>query len=237
MKITKIPAASRGHADHGWLNTWHSFSFASYHNEERMHFGALRVFNDDTITGGKGFGLHPHNNMEIISIPTKGALEHKDSMGHHGIIKAGDVQVMSAGTGIYHSEFNHNKDEDCSFFQIWIFPSEKNVTPRYDQVTLDLSERKNKFQVIVSPDHDKKNATWVHQDVWLSMISLEADHSKKYHLQKKENGVYIFVIEGEATIEDEQLSRRDAVQITEASSVKIKANKSAEILVVEVPLI
>ena len=169
-------ASSRGHADHGWLNSYHTFSFAGYHNPERVHFGMLRVLNDDTVQAGQGFGTHPHNDMEIVSIPLEGDLEHKDSMGNKTVIRHGDVQVMSAGTGVYHSEYNHNNDRQVKFLQIWVFPDRKGVTPRYDQITLDVNDRRNKFQQVGSPNADDEGV-WVHQDAWFHLGQFDKDFS------------------------------------------------------------
>ncbi len=236
MKKNIIKAESRGHADHGWLNAWHSFSFASYHDPERVHFGMLRVLNDDTIGAGQGFGLHPHDNMEIVTIPLSGALEHKDSMGNHGVIRAGEIQVMSAGSGIQHSEFNHSKTEPCKIFQIWIFPNKRNVTPRYDQIKLDIENRKNKFQQLISPDQSTKEGSWIYQDAWFHMISMDKGKEAEYMLKKKDDGVYIMLVEGKAEIDGEILQRRDAMEITEADSFKIKADENSELLLIEVPM-
>jgi quercetin 2,3-dioxygenase len=235
MKKRLIKAETRGHANHGWLNAYHSFSFASYHDDGRIHFGALRVLNDDTIAAGMGFGMHPHDNMEIITIPLKGALEHKDSMGNHGVIRAGNIQVMSAGTGIQHSEFNHSKTEECKLFQIWIFPNKKNAEPRYDQKTLNVSERKNKFQQIVSPDKNAEGS-WINQDAWFHMASLDKGTELAYQMKKEADGIYLIVIEGEVDVEGETLKRRDAIEITEAASIRLKANENSEVLLMEVPM-
>src|SRR6188508_2139805 len=163
MKNTVLHKANtRGHADHGWLNAYHSFSFASWYNPDRIQFGTLRVLNDDTVAPGMGFGTHPHDNMEIISIPLEGDLEHKDSMGNTTVIRNGDIQVMSAGSGIQHSEYNKNKDQSVKFLQIWVFPNKKNVTPRYDQITLNINDRHNKLQQIISPNVDDAGV-WIHQ--------------------------------------------------------------------------
>ena len=177
-------ANSRGHADHGWLNSYHTFSFAGYHNPERVHFGMLRVLNDDTVQAGQGFGTHPHNDMEIVSIPLEGDLEHKDSMGNKTVIRHGDVQVMSAGTGVYHSEYNHNNDRQVKFLQIWVFPDRKGVTPRYDQITLDVNDRRNKFQQVVSPNADDEGV-WVHQDAWFHLGQFDKDFSLNYDVKKE----------------------------------------------------
>lgn len=227
-------AETRGHADHGWLDSHHTFSFANYYDPQRVHFGALRVLNDDIVTGGMGFGTHPHDNMEIISIPLKGALEHKDSMGNTGVITKGEVQVMSAGTGIRHSEFNHSKTEMVNFLQLWIFPKLKNIAPRYDQKLFDLAERQNKIQILVSPDEE--NTLHINQDAWLSMADLDADKKVNYKIHKPGNGVYIFIIDGNIETGDLQLMKRDGAGITDADEITINAKSRSEILFIEVPM-
>jgi len=227
---------SSGHANHGWLDSYHTFSFANYYNPERIHFGALRVLNDDTVSAGMGFGTHPHDNMEIISIPTFGDLEHKDSMGTVSVIKQGDVQVMSAGTGVTHSEYNKNSDKPVKFFQIWIIPNKENVKPRYDQIKLKAEDRKNKLQQIVSPNPDDEGM-WIHQDAWFHLGSLDKDTELIYNLKKNGNGVYVFVIEGEVTVNEQKLSRRDGLEITDTEQLNIKADSEAEILLMEVPML
>ena len=235
MKTVLHKADTRGHADHGWLNANHSFSFAGYYDPERIHFGALRVLNDDTVAGGMGFGMHPHDNMEIITIPLSGQLEHKDSMGNSGVISKGEVQVMSAGTGVHHSEKNKNSNEPVKLLQIWVFPEKRNVEPRYDQKAFDLSASKNKLNTIVSPMGEKEGLN-VHQQAWFSLGKLDKNFSTSYSLHKKENGVYAFVIEGEVTINGENLKRRDGLGITEADKLEIKAESDAELLLMEVPM-
>ena len=228
---------TRGHANHGWLESYHSFSFASYHNPERMNFGALRVLNDDRVNQGMGFGTHPHENMEIISIPLEGDLEHKDSMGNTTVIKEGDVQVMSAGTGIYHSEYNKNKDKITKFLQIWIIPNKQNVTPRYDQITLNLSDRHNKLQQVLSPNPDD-DGVWVHQDAWFHMGKFDLGFKINYYLKKPGNGIYIFVLNGDVKINAQELNQRDALGLTDANNLTIEAlSQNAEILIMEVPMI
>ena len=229
-------ADTRGAADHGWLNARHSFSFANYYNPERLHFGVLRVLNDDTVAAGMGFGKHPHDNMEIITIPLEGAIEHKDSMGNQGIIKYGDVQVMSAGTGIQHSEFNASKTDPLKLFQIWLFPNKKNVQPRYDQVTLNVNDRHNKLQQILSSDKDK-DGIWIYQDAWFSMGTFDKDFSVDYNIKRKTNGVYIMVIKGTVTVDGNKLSDRDAIGVWDTDKITIVANtQDAEILVMDVPM-
>ena len=229
-------AATRGHADHGWLRTNHTFSFADYYNPERIHFGALRVLNDDYIAGGMGFGTHPHDNMEIITIPLEGDLEHKDSMGNGTVIKHGDVQVMSAGTGITHSEFNHNKTQPVQLLQIWVFPNKRNVTPRYDQITLDVNERRNKLQQILSPNSDDEGV-WIHQDAWFHIGRFDQNFETTYTWKKQGNGVYVFVIKGNITVNGTALNERDGSGIWNTDSMSIQANSAdAELLIIEVPM-
>lgn len=229
-------AETRGHANHGWLDSHHSFSFANYYNPERMHFGVLRVLNDDRVNAGMGFGTHPHDNMEIISIPLEGDLEHKDSMGNVATIRHGDIQVMSAGTGIQHSEYNKNTDRLTKFLQIWVFPNKKNVTPRYDQITLNQNDRHNKLQQILSPNPDDAGV-WIHQDAWFHLGKFDKDFSTDYKIKKSGNGVYAFVISGEFTVEGHALSSRDGLGIWDTNSITIKANSpDAEILLMDVPM-
>jgi len=238
MENTVIHRANtRGHANHGWLDTYHTFSFASYHNPERIHFGALRVLNDDIIDGGMGFGMHPHDNMEIISIPLEGDLEHKDSMGNVGVIKQGDIQVMSAGTGVYHSEYNKNKDKRVKLLQIWVFPNKQNVTPRYDQITLNSEDRKNKFQQIVSPNPEDKGM-WINQNAWFNLGEFDQEMSQEYQLNDKNNGVYAFIIKGKATIQGHHLDTRDGMGIWNVDSLEITIlEPDTEILLMEVPMV
>lgn len=229
-------AATRGHADHGWLRTNHTFSFADYYNPERVHFGVLRVLNDDYIAGGMGFGTHPHDNMEIITIPLEGDLEHKDSMGNGTVIKHGDVQVMSAGTGITHSEYNHNKTKPVQLLQIWVFPNKRNVTPRYDQITLDVNERRNKLQQILSPNSDDEGV-WIHQDAWFHIGRFDQNFETTYTWKKQGNGVYVFVIKGNITVNGTALNERDGSGIWNTDSMSIQANSAdAELLIIEVPM-
>lgn len=229
-------ASSRGHANHGWLDSHHTFSFANYYNPDRMHFGALRVLNDDRVDPGMGFGTHPHDNMEIISIPLEGDLEHKDSMGNVAVIKHGDIQVMSAGTGIQHSEYNRNKDKLTKFLQIWVFPNKKNVIPRYDQITLDIKDRHNKLQQILSPNKEDEGV-WIHQDAWFHLGKFDNDFSINYTIKKKGNGVYAFILNGDFTIEGQTLNSRDGLGIWDIENLHIKSNsQDAEILLMEVPM-
>jgi quercetin 2,3-dioxygenase len=229
-------AATRGNANHGWLNSHHTFSFSNYYNPDRMHFGVLRVLNDDTVNEGMGFGTHPHDNMEIISIPLEGDLEHKDSMGNTAVIKHGDIQVMSAGSGITHSEYNRNKDSKVKFLQIWVFPNKKNVQPRYDQITLNAKDRHNKLEQILSPNPDDAGV-WIHQDAWFHLGTFDKGFESQYDLKKSKNGVYAFVIKGDFTINDQTLNERDGLGIWDIENLNIKANSSnAELLLMEVPM-
>ncbi len=235
MKTILHKATTRGHADHGWLNSYHTFSFASYQNPERMHFGVLRVLNDDQVAPGKGFGTHPHDNMEIISIPLEGDLEHKDSMGNTATIKAGDVQVMSAGTGIYHSEYNKNSDKEVKFLQIWIFPNKRNVEPRYDQISIRDIEQKNKFYQVLSPNPEE-SGVWIHQDAWFHLGNFDTGVSDTYNVKKEGNGVYVFVLEGEVEINGQVLSKRDGYGLWEADQFKIASLSDSRVLLMEVPM-
>jgi redox-sensitive bicupin YhaK (pirin superfamily) len=228
-------ADSRGRADHGWLKSRHTFSFAQYYNPERMHFGVLRVLNDDHILGGTGFGTHPHDNMEIVSIPLEGALKHKDSMGNTAIIAEGDIQVMSAGTGIQHSEFNNDQNADCRFLQIWIFPNKKNVQPRYDQLTLKKEERLNQLQQILSPNPDDAGV-WIHQDAWFHLTNLDSSKVLNYNLKKAGNGVYFFVLSGEVVVNGKVLKSRDGLGAWNQDQFVVESSHDAELLVMEVPL-
>lgn len=233
MKSILHTAESRGHANHGWLNSHHSFSFAGYHNPERMHFGVLRVLNDDHVAPGKGFPSHPHDNMEIISIPLSGDLVHQDSMGNKAVIRQGDIQVMSAGTGIVHSEYNGNADAPVDFLQIWVFPRSRGVEPRYDQKPIE--EQDNALTQILSPNPDDEGV-WVHQDAWFHMGRLDSGNRLEYRLKGEENGVYAFLLEGEAEAAGQTLNKRDAVAISETEAFAIKASKEARILLMEVPM-
>lgn len=229
-------ADTRGSANHGWLQSYHTFSFGGYYNPARIHFGALRVLNDDSVSGGMGFGEHPHDNMEIISIPLEGDLEHKDSMGNTTVIRNGDIQVMSAGTGIYHSEYNRNKDATVKFLQIWVFPNKKNVTPRYDQITLNVADRHNQLQQILSPNATDAGV-WIHQDAWFHIGKFDQDFSVDYAIKKAGNGLYVFVLSGSFEIDGQVLQTRDGLGIREADAVSLKAlTLNAEILLMEVPM-
>ncbi len=235
MKTILHKADTRGHANHGWLNSHHTFSFANYYNPERVHFGVLRVLNDDTVAPGRGFGRHPHDNMEIISIPLAGALEHKDSMDNAAVIRQGDVQVMSAGTGVFHSEYNKSGEEEVRFLQIWMFPREKGVEPRYDQITLSNNDTKNQLQQVLSPSKDDAGV-WVHQDAWFHLGDLEKGWSGTYNIKHSGNGVYAFLIEGEVEVAGQQLGKRDGFGIWDTEAFEIKATADAKLLLMDVPM-
>jgi redox-sensitive bicupin YhaK (pirin superfamily) len=236
MKNTVLHKAdTRGHADHGWLNAYHSFSFASWYNPERVQFGALRVLNDDTVAAGMGFGTHPHDNMEIITIPLEGDLAHKDSMGNTETIRSGDVQVMSAGTGVKHSEFNPNADHRTKLLQIWVYPNKQNVDPRYQQITLNPEDRKNKLQQILSPNAED-NGVWIHQDAWFHLGKFDQDFTATYSLKKEGNGVYAFILSGKLNIAGQELETRDGFGIWNINSFDIKASTDAEFLLMEIPM-
>ncbi|PLW92143.1 MAG: hypothetical protein C0592_12305 [Marinilabiliales bacterium] len=235
MKTKIFRSEERGHANHGWLKTYHSFSFASWYNPERMHFGKLRVMNDDEIAGGTGFGTHPHENMEIITIPIEGALEHKDSMGNHGVISAGEVQIMSAGTGIEHSEYNHNKDQSGKFLQLWIFPEKDDVEPRYDQKKFDINDMQNRFLQLVGPG-PADEGLWIYQQAYISITNLNQGRKVSYTMKNHKNGVFLFLIEGSVEINHQDLKRRDAIEITETDKIEISAKQESRILLIEVPL-
>lgn len=229
-------ANSRGHADHGWLQAKHSFSFASWFNPERIQFGALRVLNDDIIQGGMGFGTHPHDNMEIITIPLRGDLEHKDSMGNTEVIHEGEIQVMSAGTGVHHSEYNKNPDKEINLLQLWIFPNKRNVEPRYDQISIHSLHKKNEPFQILSP-YPNDQGVWIHQNAWFHMLDIDEAESVYYDLKAEANGVYAFVIEGEVEIGEQLLQKRDALGITETATFEVTAHQDAQILLIEVPMV
>ena len=235
MKKVFHPASSRGAADHGWLQAKHSFSFANYYDSERVQFGALRVLNDDIIAPGMGFGTHPHDNMEIITIPLDGALEHKDSMDNIGVIETDEIQVMSAGSGVYHSEYNKNKDQSVSLLQIWVFPNKKNVTPRYDQKNIKDLKKVNSFYPIVTPNQ-KGPGMWIHQDAWFHLGEFDKETRINYKINKKGNGVYAFLIEGSVQIDGESLEKRDALGLWDTESFELLANPNSRILLIEVPL-
>lgn len=229
-------ATSRGHADHGWLDAWHSFSFANWYDPERIHFGALRVLNDDTIAAGKGFGTHPHENMEIITLVTEGALKHTDSMGNEGVIRAGDVQVMSAGTGVRHSEFNPDPAHRTKLFQIWLFPRKQGAQPRYDQITLDPRLSENRFQQIVSPDPDDAG-TWIGQDAWLHLGKFDGGRTERYAIKRPGNGVYVMVVAGSAVVQGQSLNERDALGVSNGEALEFQMGaEGAELLLIDLPM-
>ena len=235
MKKILHNADSRGHANHGWLNSYHTFSFANYYDPSRMNFGVLRVLNDDEVAPGMGFGTHPHQNMEIISIPLEGDLEHKDSMGNVAVIRSGDVQAMSAGTGVSHSERNKNRDAAVKFLQIWILPNKANVSPRYDQITLDQEALKNQFHQIISPNPGDQGI-WIHQDAWFHLGEFQEGRTEPYRLKKKDNGLYVFVLEGSCRVAGETLNRRDGLGIWETGAVEFYAVSPCKLLLMEVPM-
>jgi quercetin 2,3-dioxygenase len=235
MKTIIHKANSRGHANHGWLNSYHTFSFSSYHNPERVHFGALRVLNDDTVAPGMGFGQHPHDNMEIISIPLSGELKHRDTTGTEAVIKTGDIQIMSAGSGLQHSEMNNSRTEEVKFLQIWVFPKERNIKPRYDQKTFDETQRLNKWQLIVSPVKSE-DTIWINQDAWFSLAKLEKGKSLNYTLHKKGNGVYAFILKGETMAAGQSLNSRDGLGISDTDEINFSTETEAEILLMEIPM-
>ncbi len=228
-------AASRGYANHGWLESYHSFSFAGYYNPDRMQFGTLRVLNDDRVAPGMGFGTHPHQNMEIISIPLKGDLEHKDSMGNTAVIRQGDVQVMSAGTGVQHSEYNKNRDQEVAFLQIWVLPDTPNVQPRYDQITLDPEQLKNNWFTLLGPK-DKHDGLWIHQNAWFHLGEFDAQDAVSYSLREPGNGLYAFVLEGRVTHGDSTLEKRDALGVWNTSEVIFDIAENSRLLLLEVPM-
>lgn len=235
MKMTIHKAESRGHANHGWLNTYHTFSFANYYDPSRMNFGVLRVLNDDEVAPDMGFGTHPHQNMEIISIPLEGDLEHKDSMGNIAVIRSGDIQAMSAGTGVSHSEKNRNSDKAVKFLQIWVLPNKANVTPRYDQITLQPDSLKDRFHQIISPNPEDEGI-WIHQDAWFHLGEFRAGSTPTYDLKKKGNGLYVFVLEGACEAGGENLYRRDGMGVWETESVSFKMTEPSKLLLMEVPM-
>jgi redox-sensitive bicupin YhaK (pirin superfamily) len=235
MKTVLHKADTRGHANHGWLDTHHTFSFANYHNPERMHFGVLRVLNDDRVAEGRGFGTHPHDNMEIISIPMEGDLEHKDSMGNVAVIKEGDVQVLSAGTGISHSEYNMNQDTEVKFLQIWVFPNKKQVEPRYDQISVRDIEKENQFYQILSPFKDDQGV-WIHQNAWFNLGKFSKQTKVDYTLNLSDNGIYAFILEGKANIQGQELEKRDGFGLWNTDIISVIAEKDSNILLMEVPM-
>jgi redox-sensitive bicupin YhaK (pirin superfamily) len=228
-------AGERGHANHGWLDAHHSFSFAGWYDPAKVHFGMLRVLNDDVVAAGEGFGMHPHNDMEIITIILKGALEHRDNMGNGSVIKPGDVQVMSAGTGVMHSEFNPSDKETTNLFQLWIFPKEKGIKPRYDQKTFSVTDRHNKFQQVVS-GKGQDGELYIHQDAAISLGNLDKNFSVNYPVSKEGNGAYLMVINGKVEIAGNILNKRDAIGISSVKEFSILAHEDSELMIVDVPM-
>jgi quercetin 2,3-dioxygenase len=235
VKTILHKANTRGHDNHGWLDSWHTFSFAGYYDPSRMHFGVLRVLNDDTVAPGTGFGRHAHDNMEIISIPLEGDLEHQDNTGTKQVIRKGDIQAMSAGTGIEHSEKNKNDEQQVKFLQIWVIPNQKNVAPRYDQKFFSEEEKTNKLLTVISPIGEKEGIN-IYQDAWFSLGKLDKGTELSYTLKNKDHGVYSFLLEGDVTINDIVLNRRDGLGISEVGQLEIKANADSEVLLMEVPM-
>lgn len=235
MKFEIHHSETRGHANHGWLDAYHSFSFASWYNKDRINFGALRVLNDDTVAPSMGFSMHPHDNMEIITIPLQGQIKHQDSMGHSAVIEAGEIQVMSAGTGIYHSEINPNREVPLKLFQIWIFPNKRGVEPRYDQRKIELESVKNNWRQLVSPNPDDEGS-WIHQEAWISMGEFEQDTLVKINSRSSKHGAYLLVVEGEVNFSGEILNRRDALAIEDFANFEVKITKNSKLLLLEVPM-
>ena len=235
MTNTVHRSNTRGRADFGWLKSHHTFSFGSYFNPARMNFGALRVLNDDFVEPSMGFGTHPHANMEIVSIPLSGSLRHKDSEGNQAVIQHGEVQIMSAGTGVRHSEYNNSESEDVNFLQIWVMPDKLNIDPRYDQKVFNSEDRSNKFQLVVSPDTENLQGVKINQQAYFSLIDLDSSKAAEYSKYQAANGIYIFVISGEVKVGDETLASRDALALENLESVRLEASKDSEVLVIEVP--
>ncbi len=236
MKSILYPANTRGTADYGWLKANYSFSFANYYDPSRIHFGALRVLNDDFIAPGMGFGRHPHDNMEIITIPLEGAVAHEDSTGTSGVVGVGEVQVMSAGTGIFHSEKNASAKEALKLFQVWVMPKHKDIEPRYDQRKFDVSEYKNQWKTLVSPLGTDIDSLQVNADTYFNMTKSDAGKSLSYEFHQENQGAYIMVVDGEIEVDGKILSRRDAVGITETKNLEIKFNKESQVLLIEIPM-
>ncbi|MTI31839.1 pirin family protein [Xanthovirga aplysinae] len=235
MKKILFKGKDRGNANYGWLDTKHTFSFSNYYDPEKIHFGALRVFNDDIVAPGMGFGTHPHDNMEIISIPLKGSLAHKDSTGQEDVIAVNEVQVMSAGTGLTHSEYNHSKTKEVNFLQIWIFPKEKNIAPRYGQKRFDPEKQKGRFQNLISPSASEETLS-IHQDAWFYRAHFEKESQISYSLNKKGNGIFLFVLEGNTEIEGETLKKRDAIGLSEVDQIELSTSADTQLLLIEVPM-
>ena len=235
MKYQIFKADERGGANHGWLNTKHSYSFANYFDSSRIHFGALRVMNDDIVAGGMGFGKHPHDNMEIITLPTKGGLKHSDSMGTGSVIKAGDIQVMSAGTGVFHSEMNAYEDQTSEFFQIWIFPHTQNVEPRYQQISIEELAKENELYQILSPNADDQGV-WIHQNAWMFKGEFSAEKTVDYSVQQAGNGVFLMVVEGSIEFDGNVLDRRDTIEISDVENFQFKTTPNTQVLLIDIPM-
>ena len=236
MKYQIFKSESRGGANHGWLNTKHSYSFASYYDQNRIHFGALRVMNDDIVTGGMGFGKHPHDNMEIITIPTVGGLKHADSMGTGSVIKAGDIQVMSAGKGVFHSEMNAYEDVTTEFFQIWIFPNKQNVEPRYQQISTDDFKKENELYQTLSPNADDQGV-WIHQNAWMFQGEFTEEKLINYSTHDANQGIFLMVVEGAIEFDGKLIERRDAIEIQSTDQIEFKSLINSKVLLIEVPMI
>ncbi|MFN8430767.1 MAG: pirin family protein [Spirosomataceae bacterium] len=236
MKTRIIKSEERGYANHGWLKSYHTFSFANFYNPAQVNFGALRVFNDDFVAPGMGFGKHPHDNMEIVSIPLEGALEHGDSMGNTTVIRNGEVQIMTAGIGVTHSEKNNSSKDPVKFLQIWVFPNKKDLKPEYDQQFFDISERKNKWQTVVSPIESKDSGVKINQDAWFSLTDLEEGKQLNYEIKKEGNGLWLFVLEGKVSLGEEKLNTRDSMGVWDTKEISIAADQSASLLLIEVPM-
>lgn len=236
MKKIIHKAEGRGYNNLGWLKSYHSFSFGQFYDQNKMSFGLLRVLNDDHVEASMGFGTHGHDNMEIVSIPLSGSLKHKDSMGNDAVIKTGDVQIMSAGTGIKHSEYNDSSTEAVKFLQIWVFPKEDNIVPRYDQKNFTEEEKHNKFLTVVSPDRADDKAVWINQDAWFSLANLDEGKELEYTFNDKANGTYVFLLEGEISVDEELLNRRDAIGVYDTDSLVVKATRASKVLLIEVPM-
>ena len=234
MKTIIHKSNSRGHADFGWLNSRHTFSFGQYYDPQRINFGMLRVLNDDIVAGGAGFPTHPHSNMEIVSIPLSGELAHKDSTGNEKVIKTGEVQIMSAGSGLTHSEYNSSQNDEVNFLQIWVFPKEKDIKPRYDQKLFDEAGRQNKLQTVVAPNDD--SAVWINQDSWFSLSDLNKGNTLDYSFNGTDSGVYVFVLEGEIQVEGNTLSKRDAIGVWDTEKISVTSSSDAQLLFIEVPM-
>lgn len=235
MKTVYHAADTRGNANHGWLNANHTFSFANYYDPSRMNFGVLRVLNDDIVQGGKGFGTHPHNNMEIITIPLNGSLAHKDDMGNSSTISNTEIQVMSAGSGITHSEFNAHPTEEVNLLQIWVFPNKRNVTPRYDQYRIPAEKITNRFHQILSPNAQDEGV-WIHQDAWFHLGEFTQNQTTTYTMKKSGNGIYVFLLSGAAQIDDQQLNTRDGLGVWDTTKITLTISQNSKLLLMEIPM-